>query len=335
MRTEDDVKEALEKTLRREVPERIWEELVSGRYVSDFLRGEMNLPDLAEQAGRLIKLVQDCRQGATGEKKDHPRPVPAYSPNWPVITRLQAREAAQHPWVQAFRRQHLTREALLEVFEEDELDWWLKARPTPEGLLHREIAELWLVRQGQARPWDEGGVDWLVVGFEQETPPGYPWGRSFPVTAQGPLRDLKNAADCLRSEYGWSEHDAVIFTLTGAYNRTAAAGYVTYMPNPPLTRRRHRIVLEVDAGMSPAEVRTIYSRFRQIVCPRRPRFRSRSPKILALIAFVLDRPEERTWRDRMREWNSVHPQWSYKEPDLMNRDYTRAVNTLGFEPESH
>lgn len=57
--------------------------------------------------------------------------------------------------------------------------------------------------------------------------------------------------------------------------------------------------------------------------------RSLKPRKLALVRFVcLESDLADTWRERLRRWNSLHPDWAYTEARAMQSDFHRAEKSL-------
>jgi hypothetical protein len=303
MQTETDVRAKLELELRRPVPDAVWALLLADGLVESALLGshDDDWPYLVERARAFAAL-------AGSERAIERRPVPVRAPVWPLLAKLQAREASG--WVAGFRKAHLG-----------------------GGALSREQAEAWLFRQERAQSFGDGwrfdsGRNLLTVATTDTEGSGY--GRGFLVADDGPLRELLTLARNLAGFYGWDVSDAALYVLTGELAPAAAAGYYSAQQT---IGGRWRISLEIDADTAPADVQALYADTRRAVLGAGRRHRPLSPKIVALVDFALDCPEGATWRKRMAAWNAAHPDWAYTQPESMSRDYHRAVKALGFQVE--
>ena len=322
LRTEEDVRLAVERKLGA-VHDAIWALMVKKGRVDEVLSDMLPVAfkDLLDDIRELKSLPL-----APPRQRKEPTPFRPPDPRWGLLAKLQAKEAVQYV-VRLFRETYLSEEALAEVQDL----WWFRRRyPAANGPLSREAAHIWMMRQKKKQQESEHrkllGREFLSYDLNREGRESIGYARAAMISHAGPLYELKRLCKTLARYYHWQEVEAVDFVLTGELP-LSVAGYHSVVE---MLGNRQFIVLEIDAEVSPQDVLHWYSDVRRTI--REPDTRSRplSPKIAALVDFVLDQPEHTTWRVKMAAWNQVHPEWAYEREQLLARDYRRAVRAIGF-----
>jgi len=161
--------------------------------------------------------------------------------------------------------------------------------------------------------------------------PDTAWVRRVPVAHGGILARLHHLSITLAQRYRWQPAQATAFVLTGlppvlpAIDATwdssffqTQAGDVTALS---------RLVLTIDPTLSPKEVHNHFQAIRQRILGAK--WRDLNEDQLKLARFVLHRPQEETWRQRMAAWNTEFQRWSYGD-DLghFRRDCLHAIQKL-------
>lgn len=128
------------------------------------------------------------------------------------------------------------------------------------------------------------------------------------------VRDMANA---INQEFGWSHHAAVIYTLTGLLPSPLPAIVVE---NETYHEAARRLVIRVDPNSTPEEVASEYKRARERFLEDHTKIQRPQAKTLAILLQEYDRrgDELGTWKDRMLHWNELaeangRPDWVYRE----------------------
>jgi len=335
-RTPNEVRAALESILGDGmVTEEIWRHLVAGAHVTSVLQMRHDMNWLADEVHRLRKLkglpiVGERRIPDIVEKRKDYRHKRAE-----VVSLLRAREAAADLGVQAFREQHLGRKLLkssdVEAWVNEEAaksgppTWWLRGIPVPSNRKLRQrldnkagvftVPPLCISRE---RPAEGCQLHLLRYGV-----PGAPRLRVVPTVAGSVLEELRVTSATLAKRVGWSEAAAVLFILTGATPLMEPIDWI-------LEVTRGRVVLEIDAAMTPREVADAYLEARRALTEERPRMLSE--KHLALATWIAEQPlnDLRSSKERMRAWNKGKRKrgWTYNRPENFARDVEAAERRL-------
>jgi hypothetical protein len=290
MRTEAEVRSALEKRLGRPVSDALWQGLVEDRYVAEVLHGEAGAFDaLVKQYRRRERWAREYQRESKTERREAPPDRRAL-----LVSRLLAREASHLPEVKAFRREVL-----------------------PGGLLSPEEVGPWI--REKVREAGEGSPDrtlWWVEGGK--------WHSCF-VGMEGVLARLWWLSREVARQINCSEAQATDFILTG---RVPIISPLRWGVHRTFTQvyAYARIVLEINPEVSPAEVAQFYREARKSVL-QGERSKPLSQRVAALVEFVLGH-DGGTWREKMEAWNREYPQWRYTSEKNMARDYHRAVGKL-------
>jgi hypothetical protein len=132
--------------------------------------------------------------------------------------------------------------------------------------------------------------------------------------AQGsPLDRLRMLADELSRSYPWHPSQAAAFVLEGLL--PLATPLLVHVPQVPPDIRpgRSRIVLEVDAWVPAASVLDAYRDIQRKLLPGHNK--QIGARAIELVRFLALDPSG-TWPERLRRWNSAHPDWAF--PNFRN-----------------
>ncbi len=321
LRTEADVRTVLEQKCGRAVPDIIWQRLLEKRYIAEVL-GAYDKDELRQSWAELLDETryQLALLSSRKPRQTPRRPAPgADGAYWSVVRRLQAQEAVE--WVAGFRRRYLSDDAL-NALGSLTLSMWRRNVPPGQQLINADCIAHWLARQQLLLGTAPKGEMLLFCPGGQSD-----WHRApsaaFAFTGfDGPLFDLKRVCRWLEENYGWQEVDAVAYVLAGIVPPPVGALYSLQRT----ADGRVLVTLEIDSAMGAERVARLYRDItRQI--KTKQRHRPLSPKIGALVTFVLGMPDG-TWRSKMQEWNRQYPDWAYKRSELMQRDFSRAVRAI-------
>lgn len=307
LQTEAEVREALEKRLRRRIPEDDWALLVDEGRVGDVLRdpSEEGAEEAFEALAGFLR-----RWGARAPRRSRRPAEPvalAVDERTRALNELAAREAAASAPVVQFRERWLPGGGLVA-----EAGPWLEAH-----------------RKGQ-RPRRHG---WDVLTYDPGGE-GVRTATAVPVGREGALRELYTAVEALRQRYGWGVPACVELVLCG---RTPAPVVGTLR----VQRREHpigdRVRLEVHPSLSQARVAAFYERARrhgpgplgESLHPRREgpqRALSRPHARLAVAIAELN--DGRSWEEARRAWNGRHGAWAYPDVRWFRRDARAAYRNV-------
>lgn len=307
----DSVRRALEKTLKREIKENVWDYLEKKGYVEEVLRGYGTLKELKRKYRLLEKLGQGRGKRAnrvtleeTGSRAE-------------ILRRLLAAEASRNPRVACFRREVLGDRLL----SPEEVPTWIQGQARKDG-----PATVWVTVPAQGKPHetDPGRIIWegappeKVREWEIETlrylrPDGHP--ERVMISVFGILGRLKALAEELAAAYWWSTEEAVNFILTGRFPAIRKAEVrLEY-------RGRQVIALTADVSLSPEEVGKLYGKFRRWAVGWVRRLDKKSQELAAFCVEHMGSP----WRGIMERWNVAHPEWAYSDVRRFYRDAKAAL----------
>lgn len=329
------LRDRLRTALGRDVPDPIWELLDIDRYVEEALG---DLDDFKGLVARTRLLLRILGEPLVPLKEEGP-----LESHLEAVSLELAKEASEQSNVVGFRSDILS--GLLIPFAgvprwvedrlaEDGDPVPLLSLPVPAGheIQHQEEApELYLLSPPMTISRQIEGDVWKVTRVMLEYgAPGTGVMRRF-VRPGGVLDRLRRLSEDLESAYRWQRAQATIFVLTGLPPILPAASVdVEYHGDGRgLTAR---IVLRVDASMSPAAVARVYRNARSTIPV--PAARARRPMIsekhLELARFLSDHDPRPTWRKLLARWNSAHPEWKYAEDRWKNfaRDSRHAFQRI-------
>jgi hypothetical protein len=199
----------------------------------------------------------------------------------------RAQEAASDPGVQAFRRANLEN-VLLAV--EEAVEW---------------------IEQRDAEPPPDGELSYLA--------PDMDWVQRVGTSRGGVLERLGALSESLSARFDWHPALATMFVLTGQ--------------TPPLSTRRETVTIPIggrpkitvvsyldDDPEAGADVHRA-ARMRFGITRRRPR--KDAERLDVLRAFVEER-RPATWPSLLVEWNRMHSEWRYSNPEKIRVAYKRA-----------
>lgn len=354
-----EVRELLAAALGYEPREGVWAYLVNECYVESVEQGEEDVNWLRgkylavlKAAGHPVIDVPDAPRMLPKEERPGRHP-PGDAPDARAgrearvrtLSALFAEDAARDPQVIAFRQEKIGGA----LIAPEKVEGWIKGRAAEEGrpdtwvrvptrLLSdalrtreegRPAAVLTLLREitqtanepvqksqeladGKSRPDvppDDIGFRFVFYGTPRDRRR-----RLQAVAAGGTLDRLSRLSTYLARRFQWDQAQATLFVLTGQTPRVSDAR-VTFSPGE--IPARSRLDLQVDPSLTPAEVAEEYRRARAMVLPGR--HRALSVKHLTLAAFLATTPDC-TWRTRMAQWNTEHPNWKYAQVTNFARD---------------
>ena len=259
-----------------------------------------------------------------------------------VLARLVAEEVSKDMGVQAFRTQVLGGQCLPshkvtnwiqeKAGEDGPATWWLKNLPiSSDQIEYRSVTrkisegvdqhmlELRIPSMSIFVGSDMSFSEWIHFRFLFYREPGSDDIKEIPTANKGTLEDLRQLSERLAEEYAWTAADATLFVLT---NTAPEIRPLTSTSQSRQLPALSRIVLTIDPALSPQEVAEHYRQLRQEIMPAR--HRDLSEKHLQLAAFSGTHPRLGTWQQKMVEWNSIHPDWAYKEASNFAHDCLQA-----------
>ena len=101
-----EVRESLERYLRRDIAQGIWEYLEKRNYIQEVIDGYIDIDGLAEEYKSIQQAGDDARDGERNKRTQHVRELQPDSRS-EVLQALMAKEADRRPEVVAFRSEVL------------------------------------------------------------------------------------------------------------------------------------------------------------------------------------------------------------------------------------
>lgn len=328
------IRSEVERELDSTLSDSAWDYLLDKGYVEDVLIEAETIQWLADEARQVLRAggrpagpppqAAPMRSGRPDRSRNAVR-VDA-------ISVLLAGDARERKDAQTFREEVLA-DGLLSLEEVE--DWimqqaekdgphtrWLRVA-IPKG--HKvSVARGYLVPTPAISVSDDHPAQWappeyLTYGVTRDR-----WTRRIPVAEGEVLGRLYVLSRSLAHRYGWQESQATLFVLTDIPPLVIdLSAWVSF--KSPFTSLS-RINLTVDPALSPREVAEAYRKIRQGVVGSR--FRDLSEKHTRLAVFAAERPEEETWKQRMKAWNEAHPQLKYTVETNFARDCSQAQQRL-------
>lgn len=341
-----------------------WEDLLEEQYIQELLDDTLTSSEVAEKVRRRRQVY-----GQRGVKRDKaPQMLSEQEAKKPsghieALSILVAQEATKEAEVQAFRTDILDRKLLsLEAVEEWILEqsksdgqptWWLEKVTLPGTFMHESFGKLssdaglalsnikpdgYMKYFPDKEPWDQfelrlllpfsipmrSLMDYFRFRMLAYGVPGNNEEKKIPTSINGVLERLRLLSEGLAQKYDWMEVEATLFVLTGSIPEICqVSSAVIDRPLSALSR----IVLTLDPSLSPKEIAEYYRKVRENVIGTR--HRELSDKHMQLAIFAATQPEERTWSDKMAEWNKTHPaEWKYQEVANFSHDCLQARRRL-------
>jgi len=341
MITPEDIRRELEAELGHPLRDKVWDDLVEGRWVHEVEDGEADVAALARHVRHVVGVYGD----PYASRADTPRTLPR-SNGEPgarlsggreeVISHLLAAEAMNDEGVQAFRISVLENSLLTR----DEVETWIErqaqADGPPSAWLSVPVPPEYNLKASEKGATTEPPLTisnerpavlvqrrYLSYLSHRESPDSDPR-REVPTADAGALERLRQLSEALALRYGWDQALATNFVLTGEIPLAPLIETRSSVPHP-LTALA-RISLTIDPALSPREVADHYRRIRgEIVGARH---RDQSEKHMRLATFTAARPAGETLRKRMAAWNKEYPEWRYKEKRNFDRDCKKAIQRL-------
>jgi hypothetical protein len=155
---------------------------------------------------------------------------------------------------------------------------------------------------------------------------GSEWAFCLPVKRGASLDKLRILSLELAKKYPWQEAQATIFVLTGIPPWVSSLEVRTGNAFAEVLGRR-AISMEIDPFVSPRKVLEAYSRVRAEILPVR-RARKLTDRHARLATFLVGRPENETWRERMTAWNKSNRSYQYKFEGTFRRDALAAKQRM-------
>lgn len=341
---EDEVRQHLEKRLRRQVPDSHWDYLVKKNYVKEFLEPDepFSLDDLGQEAEELAQAVPSTAAGQA-------RPV-----NGPP---LPAVRPSVHLSTEASTYQHALSEVVAAVADMDVDVLAFRSKVLADKTMSWEEAEAWVkereAEQGNPTRWitcalptsgleeavtynallERSSVEGRLLRYLS---PGRDSEALVATVAGGVLERLRRLSVGLSQAHAWTEAQATVFVLTGltptvSMIRTTDRG--TNVRHGTWCAWSEIITLKVNPAVSVEELASTYRAARHRYGQRRTsgsyRIRTQSLKHLRLASFVARRRPSAAWAVLMQEWNQrCDPGQEYPHVSNFRRDAALAQERL-------
>lgn len=288
---EKTLKTALRREIGRMPDKRIWAELAE----TGLLEYAHSNRVLEIDAGWLAELAADYREREEGKPLSGVLDPPPDEID-AALARILAAEASRDEEIIAFRQRVLRGK----LVPRDDVEDWIEGHAAKQDLSGFATALQGVVAS-------HGGdistaitlVSALMLAYVS---PLDQRRRVVRTTPSGPLAELRTLALRVQARYGWREHWAATFVLTGVA--------------PPIPRVRvgidgasGRINLDVSPRVAVPEILGLYQRARDVLKgPDSDGFRPRPPKpgsdTLALAVFAAEQNDGRSWAAILEAWNA-------------------------------
>lgn len=336
----EDVRKALEKRLRRLIPDAVWETLAEGGHIEVAEQEEAcqrgaGLEYLIDKAREYLRLARKLGRKPSLPEADEPhsgsREAPPDKRLW-ALTRIMAVLANRDEEVQRFREEVLGGRLL----SPEEVPKWIEEQAKKEGHTitvsfnvsiekNQEVEEFERQAVEHAKHALESGQYGMKLTLLSYLAPPSTWQKHIPIRKDGVLGRLKQLAK--KFDGFWGEAQAVWLILTGeALPIPSAKTSLTFR-----TRGVPRITLEVSPHLKPEAVAALYAQARRgdfLDFPPASK-KTRRPlteKHLTLAVFAVE--EEGSWQELLNRWNEKYPQWQYKEKRTFARDAKAAYRRV-------
>jgi len=315
MRNSDDVYRALGRRLGGQPDDVVWRLLESDRWPDDVIQEAASLDELLEKYKERLAILEGGRKPRSMKTA-----APSFADTGPwswALSEIMAQEAAQEPYVRAFRRLVLGDE----LVPEGEASSWMISRS--------QAAQQFSVASRpdnpaspvgpRVNPWESQlAVEDYV---NNQAPP-------LPSRADYEIDFLYCLADVLQSWYGWAAGTGVhTFILSGKVPRLNAIAAMVE------TRERFypassTIVMLISPRCSPRRVMETFSEARKAYLPMTQRIRPPQDKELALALFIARHNDGRTWPMALQAWNEGVPAVTYADVRSFSRDARKAYRRV-------
>jgi hypothetical protein len=295
----DEIRVAVEKGLGSPLQPSEWTYLLEHDHVSEV---ESGIGDVATLVAAVRELRQAFRRASAPVMLEKPETLhrQARPDHATALSVLLAKLADQDFEVQRYRDDVLEGRLL----SPDEVEGWIR-RALDSGLKGRTFGRDMFTAPAVA-PADAEDTNDSVLEYGV---PGDPEKRMVVVFGPfHPLNRLTRVSDTLARRFNWFRAQATLFILTGLPPSVRSLT-IAYEPNADQSSATTRIILTVDPTLPPSEVSDQYKRARQRILPGR--YRRLGSKHIALALFAATRPESEQLADRLRVWNTEHPEWAY------------------------
>jgi hypothetical protein len=339
-RSDEDVRQLVEKQLRRKVSDGIWNYVKDKLYVEDFQKGGL-LDDLLAEIKPLQELAAPVERRPTRAVEAPPLPADrtelelseATSTYQQALSEVVVAVADLDLDVVAFRGQVLSDK----LMAWDEVQAWIEAQQAVEGdptawvTFPMPADEDRPVTCGELR--DRHGVDTRILKYVQ---PGENWQVQIGTVAGGTLERLRRLSEALATANAWTPAQATVFVLTGLTPTVSMIRWTEGGHNGRHGRWHawaERIVLTIDPAVPVDEVAESYRAARERYSKRRTqgeyRIRRQSLRLTRLAGFVARRRPAMKWEDLRRAWNAqCAPDEVYTQGTNFRRDAALAQDRL-------
>lgn len=307
----EDIRKQVERILRSPLTDTEWEFLIKRRHIAEVESRESTASAVAAEVREFRKAFRASKGSGDSKSLVLPKSIAARQA---ALGAIYAHEADQDRDVKRLRS------LVGQVTEAQVLGWvaathYASLNLTAYASPQDEVNAL-------ARAYNAG------QGMEMERLSYLDGKQSRLVTVVDPsLVKLARLARRLSERWFFSEAASTNFVLTGRIPsvwRYKGEQKLKLVTGNPLSR----IVLELDPDMSPVEVAQVYRMVRGAVKGKRARVRPISERTAVLAGWVVNRPEEETWRARRQAWNRKYPEWGCESDTNFARDARAAVRRL-------
>jgi len=337
-RSEEDVKSAVEKKIKKPVNPLVWEKLIEERYIEEILGGfgeiEYILDKYKSEEEYFQKVVQIGAEiyGARRLFPVRKEGNSSASETDVILSKLIAAEVSKLPFVKQFRREVLGEKLL----QPDEIESWIQATKEKDGPPTQYVKirakkvnvtidkdNWWPLKIMPAFEADD------VIGIEHEFlsyPSKKEWAERVSINVDGILGRLKRTVHRIITFYcpAWQEAQTVAFVLTG---QVPIIPRVRYSVNVTSSGGPCWVTLKFDARIKPQDLAREYSKIRRKIMGN-SHAKPLTKKHQELAVFAAEHKEGLTWEKLMHKWNEKFPKWAYKNYRLFCRDAIGAINRL-------
>jgi len=332
-RSEEDVKSAVEKKIRKPVNPHVWGKLVKEGYIKEVLDGFGGIKDVINRYKLEEEFFQKGVQvGAAvyGGRRLFPVKKEGQSSTNKadvILSKLIAAEVSKLPFVKQFRREVLGEKLL----QPDEIESWIQATKEQDGpptrYVKRRVKGVTVTENLAITPSFDETSDWELVGPELLSYPSKTgWAEYVPINIDGILGRLKSVAGRIIKYYcpAWQEGQAVAFILTG---QTPLIPKVRYGINITSSGGPCWVTLKFDARITPQDLAREYSKIRRKLMGN-SHAKPLTKKHQELAIFAAEHKDGLTWEKLMHKWNEKLPKWAYKNHRLFCRDAIGATRRI-------
>jgi hypothetical protein len=339
-RSSAEVRDLVEKKLRRKVSDAIWNYVEAKLYVEDVQKGGL-LEDLLAEIEPLQALAAPVERRPTRVVEDAPLLVDRGEAHLSAATSIYQEALSEvvvaavdsDPDVVAFRSSVLSDE----LMAWDDVQAWIEAQQAREGdatqwvTFPMPVDEDQSVTYGELR--DRHGVAGRVLKYVR---PKENWQVQIGTVAGGTLERLRRLSEALATANAWTPAQATVYVLTGLtptvsmIRRTEGGHNVRYGRSHDWAER---IVLTIDPAVPVDEVAESYRAARERYAKRRTRgeyrIRTQSLRLLRVAAFVARRRPAMKWTELFQAWNAqCAPEDAYSQESNFRRDAVLAQDRL-------